>query len=100
MERWFEMELREARGIICKWRDNPDEFKFKRAPRRPPHLLYTREYEVTVFRGKVPPATYKGGKGRNWIALFAQDLTRGRFSEGFSGPLNAMPCREASSRGA
>ena len=41
-----------------------------------------REYTVTVSRGKVAPVTYEGGRGKNWVVLFAHDLGVHRFAEG------------------
>ncbi len=84
MERAFDLELREARRIIREHNDNPDDFTFTRTLKRRPigRIFIVREYTVTVSRGKVPPATYEGGRGKNWVVLFAHDLGVHRFSEG------------------
>ncbi len=83
-QRRFDLELREARRIIREHNDNPDDFTFMRARKRRPvgHILGTREYTVTVSRGKVAPVTYEGGRGKNWVVLFAHDLGVHRFAEG------------------
>lgn len=75
----FNLELREARRIIREHNDNPDDFKFTRTPKT---TLLGGRYTVTVSRGKAPPATYEGGRGKNWAVLFAHDLGVHRFSEG------------------
>jgi hypothetical protein len=86
VERRFDLELREARRIIHEHNDNPDDFRFTRTPKkRPSGHLHVREYAVTVSRGTVPPATYEGGQGKNWVVLFAHDLGMHRFSEGAGG---------------
>jgi hypothetical protein len=86
VERRFDLELREARRIIREHNDSPDDFRFTRTPKkRPDGHLHVREYAVTVSRGKVPPATYEGGQGKNWVVLFAHDLGMHRFSEGTGG---------------
>jgi hypothetical protein len=82
VERRFDLEVREARRIIREHHDNPDDFTFTRTPRR---RFYIRDYAVTVSRGKVPPATYEGGRGKNWVVIFAHDLAMHRFSEGAGG---------------
>ncbi len=83
MQRRFELETREARRIIREHHDNPDDFKFTRTQRKRPagYFFSRKEYTVIVSRGKVPPATYEGGPGKNWVVLFAHDLARHRFSE-------------------
>ena len=93
MERRFNLELREARRVIREHNDNPNDFTFVSTPKRRPfgttrplgHLFIIKEYTVTVSRGKVPPATYGGGLGKNWVVLFAHDLAMHRFSEGIAG---------------
>lgn len=83
MHRGFELEVREARRIIREHDDTPDDFTFTRTPKRAPGgpFRIRREYAVTVSRGKVPPMTYEGGPGRNWVVHFAHDLAMRRFSE-------------------
>jgi hypothetical protein len=77
----FEQELREARHIIRAHNDNPASFSItKVSKKRSGRHLYIREYVVNVSRGKIPPVTYEGGGGKNWLVLFAQDLEARRFS--------------------
>lgn len=80
----FDLELREARRIIRAHNDNPEDFKFTRTPKKRGGHPYirNREYSVNVSRGRITPVTYEGGRGKNWVALFAQDLGAHRFSEG------------------
>ena len=80
----FDLELSEARRIIREHHDNPNDFSFTRTPKKRlgGHLV---KYTVTVSREKVPPATYEGGQGKNWVVLFAHDLGVHRFSEGTGG---------------
>jgi hypothetical protein len=82
--RRFDLELREARRIIREQNDNPDDFSFTRTRGKRPvgRILIIREYTVTVSRGKVSPVTYEGGRGKNWVVLFAHDLGVHRFAEG------------------
>lgn len=78
----FDLELHEARRIIREHHVGPDDFKFTRTAKSPPgSLIYAVEYTVIVSRGKVPPAAYKGGLGKNWVVLFAHDLGAHRFLE-------------------
>ena len=83
-QRRFDLELREARRIIREHNDNPDDFTFirTRKKRSVGRILSIREYTVTVSRGKVAPVTYEGGRGKNWVVLFAHDLGVHRFVEG------------------
>ena len=84
----FDLELREARRIIRERHSGPDDFKFKRTPKKRPGVhpfIRIREYTVTVSRGKVSPVTYEGGRGKNWVVLFAHDLGVHRFSQGAGG---------------
>jgi ribosomal silencing factor RsfS len=80
----FELEIREARRIIREHNDNPDDFTFTRTreKRSVGHILRIGVYTVTVSRGKVSPATYEGGRGKNWVVLFAHDLGVHRFAKG------------------
>ncbi len=83
-QRRFDLEVREARRIIREHNDNPDDFTFIRTRKKRPvgYILGAREYTVTVSRGKVAPVTYEGGRGKNWVVLFAHDLGVHRFAEG------------------
>ena len=83
-QRRLDLELREARRIIREHNDNPDDFTFTRTwkKRSVGRILSIREYTVTVSRGKVSPVTYEGGRGKNWVVLFAHDLGVHRFAEG------------------
>jgi len=87
LQRRFELETREARRIIREHHDNPDDFTFTRTQnkRLAGYFFYRKEYTVIVSRGKVPPATYEGGSGKNWVVLFAHDLAMHRFSESTGG---------------
>ena len=80
----FDLELREARRIIREHNDDPDDFTFTRTRKKwsVGRVLSIREYTVTVSRGKVSPVTYEGGRGKNWVVLFAHDLGVHRFAEG------------------
>ena len=80
----FDLELREARRIIRERNDDLDDFTFTRTRKKRSvgHILSIREYTVTVSRGKVSPVTYGGGRGKNWVVLFAHDLGVHRFAEG------------------
>lgn|GEM_PF-5208981 len=82
--RRFELELREARRIILEHRDNPDDYTFARTRKKRSigRILSIGEYAVTVSRGTVSPVTYQGGRGKNWVVLFAHDLGMHRFAEG------------------
>jgi hypothetical protein len=78
----FEQELREARHVIRAHNDNPASFSItKVSKKRSGRHLYIREYVVKVSRGKIPPVTYEGGGGKNWVMLFAQDVATRRFSD-------------------
>jgi hypothetical protein len=83
-QRRFDLEIREARRIIREHNDNPDDFTFIRARKKDSvgRILSTREYTVTVSRGKASPVIYEGGRGKNWVVLFAHDLGMHRFAKG------------------
>jgi hypothetical protein len=80
----FDLELREARRIIREHNEDLDDFTFTRTRKKRSvgNILRIREYTVTVSRGKVSPVTYEGGRGKNWVVLFALDLSAHRFAEG------------------
>lgn len=52
--------------------------------------MSTREYTVTVSRGKVSPVIYEGGRGKNWVVVFAHDLGVHRFAEGTADDADAL----------
>ena len=87
MRRRFELEVREARRIIREHHGNPDDFRFVWTQKKRPAgtFLFFKEYTVVVSRGQVPAVTYEGGRGKNWVVLFAHDLAMRRFSEGAGG---------------
>ncbi len=71
MQRRFDLEVREARRIIREHKDNPDDFRFTRTPKKGPgEHLHVKEYTVNVSRGKAPPVGYEGGQGKNWVVLY------------------------------
>jgi hypothetical protein len=78
----FDLELRYARWIMLGRGELPDLFRIMRTPRKGPSgHVYVREYTVTVSRRGVPPVTYERTDGKDWVALFAYDLAKHRFSE-------------------
>jgi hypothetical protein len=91
-QRRFDLELREARRIIREHNDNPDDFAFARTweKRSVGRILSIREYTVTVSRGKVSPVIYEGGRGKNWVVVFAHDLGVHRFAEGTADDADAL----------
>jgi len=83
-KRRFDLEVHEARRIIREHNDNPGDFTFTwtRKKRSFGRILSIGEYTVTVSRGNVSPVPYEGGRGKNWVILFAHDLGAHRFAEG------------------
>jgi hypothetical protein len=83
-QRRFNLEVSEAQRVIREHHDKPDDFTFIRTRKKRllGDILRIGEYTVTVSRGKVSSVTYEGGRGKNWVVLFAHDLGVHRFSEG------------------
>jgi hypothetical protein len=78
----FDLELRQARRIICAHGDAPEQFRMIRTPKtQSGGHLYARQYTVTVSRGEVPPVMYERSDAMDWVALFAHDLATHRFSK-------------------